>query len=328
MRDRRARDLKEGRDAMSPPRGYAADETRVIPATWSHLTSTGSSSPSSSAYATVLANRDTGDRVVGAEHLLAALECLGVDNVRIEVAGGDEVPALEGGALGWSDIVHRTGLVPAPSDVVDDAVDQRDDDNDDASVTARYRPVIQEMIRVEDPTTGSFCAFFPGGDECVVSAGVDWEEVPLVGKKWAAWSVDRGDHFMFEIANAKHGIPSKEAYISLYKAGYLTQLSEQQMALATGGGKRWAVPAAISHVSDEPARHRVLDLLGDLSTLARPGHSGLPKGHVVMWKGYHALQARFVQALGAAIETGEGERCVERELLSEEAARAKLKGEA
>ncbi len=35
------------------------------------------------------------------EHLLSALEQCGVDNARIEVEGGDEVPIIDGSALGW-----------------------------------------------------------------------------------------------------------------------------------------------------------------------------------------------------------------------------------
>ena len=36
------------------------------------------------------------------EHLLSALEMLGVDNARIEVEGGSEIPIVDGSALGWT----------------------------------------------------------------------------------------------------------------------------------------------------------------------------------------------------------------------------------
>lgn len=39
--------------------------------------------------------------VRGVEHLLAALEACGVDNCRIEIEGGREVPVVEGAAVGW-----------------------------------------------------------------------------------------------------------------------------------------------------------------------------------------------------------------------------------
>ena len=36
------------------------------------------------------------------EHLLSALEGFGVDNARIEIEGGPEVPIVDGSALGWA----------------------------------------------------------------------------------------------------------------------------------------------------------------------------------------------------------------------------------
>ena len=35
------------------------------------------------------------------EHLLSALDSCGVDNARIEIEGGPEVPIIDGSALGW-----------------------------------------------------------------------------------------------------------------------------------------------------------------------------------------------------------------------------------
>lgn len=35
------------------------------------------------------------------EHLLSALEGCGVDNARIEIEGGSEIPIVDGSALGW-----------------------------------------------------------------------------------------------------------------------------------------------------------------------------------------------------------------------------------
>lgn len=39
--------------------------------------------------------------VQSVEHLLSALENCGVDNARIEIEGGPEVPIIDGSALGW-----------------------------------------------------------------------------------------------------------------------------------------------------------------------------------------------------------------------------------
>ncbi len=48
------------------------------------------------------------------EMLLSALEACGVDNARIELEGGQEVPVLDGSALGWALHIQQAGLRPAP----------------------------------------------------------------------------------------------------------------------------------------------------------------------------------------------------------------------
>lgn len=52
-------------------------------------------------------------RVLGAESLLAALEACGVDNARIEMEGGNEVPVIDGSALGWLVALEEHGLKEA-----------------------------------------------------------------------------------------------------------------------------------------------------------------------------------------------------------------------
>lgn len=52
--------------------------------------------------------------IQGAQLLLSALEAMGVDNARIEIEGGCEIPVLDGSALGWALEVQFAGLRPAP----------------------------------------------------------------------------------------------------------------------------------------------------------------------------------------------------------------------
>lgn len=44
----------------------------------------------------------------------------------------------------------------------------------------------------------------------------------------------------------------------------------------------WLNPPLRFH--DEPCRHKVLDLIGDLSLLAQDGNQGLPVAHIVAYK--------------------------------------------
>ncbi|OAY65678.1 putative UDP-3-O-(3-hydroxymyristoyl) N-acetylglucosamine deacetylase 5 [Ananas comosus] len=54
-----------------------------------------------------------GARVRTVEHLLSALEAMGVDNCRIEIEGGDEVPLLDGSAKEWVEAIEHVGLCAA-----------------------------------------------------------------------------------------------------------------------------------------------------------------------------------------------------------------------
>ena len=53
-------------------------------------------------------------RVHSVEALLSALEQSGVDNARIEIEGGHEIPVVDGSAMGWVIETQKAGLVPAP----------------------------------------------------------------------------------------------------------------------------------------------------------------------------------------------------------------------
>lgn len=56
-----------------------------------------------------------GNRFQGVEHLLSALEMLGVDNARIEVEGSHELPIIDGSALGWTVDVQAVSNCLLPS---------------------------------------------------------------------------------------------------------------------------------------------------------------------------------------------------------------------
>ena len=47
--------------------------------------------------------------------LLSALEACGVDNARIEVEGGGELPLWDGNAVGWAEEIQLAGLQLAPT---------------------------------------------------------------------------------------------------------------------------------------------------------------------------------------------------------------------
>lgn len=54
--------------------------------------------------------------------------------------------------------------------------------------------------------------------------------------------------------------------------------------------------------ADEPARHKLATLVGNLALLSVAGSQGVPVGHVTAYNAGSALQLAFVQALVQAVE--------------------------
>ena len=86
------------------------------------------------------------------------------------------------------------------------------------------------------------------------------------------------------------------------KEGYYRYASEHQMVV--GAKDRWTNNTSVTFFEDEPARHKVVDVLGSLSMLATMGGSGLPKGHVITWKSDHVLEVRLLDSQEAVLREG------------------------
>lgn len=125
--------------------------------------------------ATVLRNGDL--YVLSPESLLSALEACGVDNARIEIEGGNEVPITDGSSLTWVLETQKAGLRDAPA-------------GPNANVSLdRRAPVPEEIITVQGEN-GSFITFYPG-ESTTITAGVDYEkEAPVVGRQWHTWKTE------------------------------------------------------------------------------------------------------------------------------------------
>jgi hypothetical protein len=64
-------------------------------------------------------------------------------------------------------------------------------------------------------------------------------------------------------------------------------------------------PEVVRFFNDEPARHKIVQLVGDLALLAPPGGMGIPTGHIIAFQADHALHAEFVKSL--LVQLGEDE---------------------
>ena len=201
------------------------------------------------------------NRILTVEHLLAALRGLGITNLAMDVQG-PEVPGLDGSALPFVLWLKELGVV------------------DQGKTLDFYR--ISEPIFCYDKAKA--IAIYPA-DSFRVSYRLDYEHPYLRDQK-----VDfelTPEAFEKEIAPARTFCTDREAR-ELQKSGLgLGAHAENTLVVAEDG----------SHVAglrfeNEPARHKVLDILGDLNLLDFP-----VIGHVVAVRSGHALNRRMAQAI-------------------------------
>ncbi len=223
---------------------------------------------------TELANGEARVRTV--EHLLAALAGMGVSHARIEI-DGPEVPLLDGSALPWAQEILRVGLVP---------------------VTPQTQPKTQPKklnapvwVRQDD----AFVVALPS-HELRFSYAIDFD-LPAIGRQWYSWSPDRAkgqkewsESFITEIAPARtFGLAHQ---IDQLRAAGLIKGGSLENALVCGPSG-WLNPPL--RFAFEPVRHKILDLVGDLSLLG-----SFPVAHFVAYKASHHLHIKLTRLLSQA----------------------------
>jgi UDP-3-O-[3-hydroxymyristoyl] N-acetylglucosamine deacetylase len=212
---------------------------------------------------TELSQGDASVRTV--EHLLAALSGMGVDNARIEIDGA-EVPLLDGSAKDWVAAIEQVGLVAQTSD--------------------RPHLPLSEPIWVQHQD--SFVAALPA-PRLRFSYGIDFD-LPAIGNQWQSWEPGT-EGFGTAIAPARtfglvHEIDHLRSQ-GLIKGGSL------ENALVCGA-EGWINPPL--RFSNEPVRHKLLDLIGDLSLLG-----SFPCAHILAYKASHQLHTQLARRLAQVL---------------------------
>ena len=129
--------------------------------------------------------------------------------------------------------------------------------------------------------------------------GIDFRTSLAIGKQWESWTPTEDGNYTDVAARE----PSEQRRPSWRtRAGYIRGGTEHCAPIANGDV--WNPPCC----SPQPARHKPLDLIGDLSP-AEPGMAGVPVGHVVAYKAGHNLHAKFAKAVAAARRLGRRPRC-------------------
>jgi UDP-3-O-[3-hydroxymyristoyl] N-acetylglucosamine deacetylase len=191
-------------------------------------------------FATVLGD-SKGPLCSTAEHLLAALRGLGVDNVIIEI-DGPEVPIMDGSAGAFVDAIDLAGLTSR-------------------ATPRRYIEVIKP-VRVS--TDGAYGELRPYANGFRVEAEIDFDH-PLIGRQAIALDIEPNS-FRREIARARtFGFMRDVA--KLWSAGYALGASFDNTLVITDD--RVLNPEGL-RFSDEFVRHKVLDAVGDLALAGAP----------------------------------------------------------
>jgi len=190
--------------------------------------------------ATVLGDRE-GPLVSTAEHVLAALRGMGVDNATIEV-DGPEVPIMDGSAAPFVAAIEQAGVVSQ-------------------SAARRF---IQVLKPVQVAMGASLGELRPNANGFRVDVEIDFAN-PVIGRQ--AYTFDLSpERFRREIGRARtFGFMSDVA--RLWSAGFALGSSFENSVVFDGD--RLLNPEGL-RFSDECARHKVLDAIGDLALAGLP----------------------------------------------------------
>jgi UDP-3-O-[3-hydroxymyristoyl] N-acetylglucosamine deacetylase len=199
-------------------------------------------------------------RLATVEHLLAALAGVGLTAVTLLVEG-DEIPLLDGSAQPWVEAIAEAGLQGLGS-----------------------RPVSEPLSRTITLQQGqSFVTALPS-DRLRLAAAIEFPQA-AIGRQF--FSVElTPEAFVRDIAPART-FGFREQVEQLRAAG-LIQGGALDNALVCDGD-HWLNPPL--RFADEPVRHKLLDLLGDLAL------AGLPQAQVFAFRGSHGLHTALAAAL-------------------------------
>lgn len=242
---------------------------------------------------TVLARGDV--RVSTVEHALAALYAAGVDNCLIKVTG-PEIPILDGSARQFSEAIERVGVVEQSAD--------------------KNFYVVKRKIEVRDPQTGAHLTVLPDSDFSV-DVMISYDS-PVLANQFAR--LENMSEFRQEISGSRTFVFVREIEpllnANLIKGGDLDNaivIYDKEMA-----------QEKLDHISDlmgvehkqvdelgfinnrplefenEPARHKLLDVLGDTALIGRP-----LKGRIIACRPGHKINTTFAKQIRKEIQRQE-----------------------
>ena len=242
---------------------------------------------------TVVAKGDV--RCSTIEHGLAALYALGVDNCLIQV-NGPEFPILDGSAKIYVENIKRVGILEQNA--------------------AKDFYVIKKKIEFVDENTGSSIIILPD-DQFSITAMISFES-QFINSQFA--TLDHMEDFETEIANARTFVFVREIepllQAGLIKGGdldnaiviYEKQISQESLdKLADTLNVQHRDATKLGYLNErplvwrnEPARHKLLDIIGDMALIGRP-----IKGRIIATRPGHTINNKFARQMRKEIRLHE-----------------------
>jgi len=215
-------------------------------------------------FATVLGDA-SGPLCSTAEHVLAAISALGVDNLVIEL-DGPEVPIMDGSAAPFVAAIEQAGVVTLPA-------------------SRRYIKILKPVRVALDDAYGELRPY-AGGLRVEVEISFDH---PQIGRQKLALDVNP-ESFRSELARARtFGFMRDVA--KLWSAGYALGASFENTIVVSEN--RVLNPEGL-RFADEFVRHKALDAIGDLALAGAPligAYRSIRGGHKLNYAMLSALMA-------------------------------------
>ena len=195
------------------------------------------------------------------EHLLASFAGCGLSYIHIEV-DGKEIPLLDGSAIQWVKAFEEVGIKRVPNPI------------------NFLREINKTMIFNKD---SSVIALTPSNKITIIST-ISFSYKAIGNQTYV---IDLNPKCFVENIAPARTFGFKDQFQELSELG-LIKGGSLENALVCDGDK-WVNPPL--RFSNEPIRHKILDLIGDLALV------GLPKAQILVYKGSHSLNALLASSL-------------------------------
>lgn len=233
---------------------------------------------------TVIASRTVKEaKVATVEHALAALYAAGIDNCLIEL-NAPELPILDGSAIEYCNKIEEAGIVEQQAD--------------------KEFYVVKQRIKVMDENTGSSLIVLPD-DDFSIDTMIEFDS-PVLPNQFA--SLNSLKDFKTEIASSRTFVFVREIQPlvenNLIKGGdldnaiviYDKKMTQEELdKIADIAGVPHTAVDKLGYLNhkplthpNEPARHKLLDVMGDLALIGRP-----LKGRIVATRPGHTINTKL-----------------------------------